>query len=53
MIHIISLLCESIVSLSRASVGLTSFGSHYQPDVRALKQQLHDRKETNGEGKRK
>ncbi len=45
--------CDLLISIAETSLSSASRLGCYQPDVRSLKEQLHDRKETNGEGKRK
>ena len=47
-----SSICD-LFSIAETSLSSASRLGCYQPDVRALKQQLHDRKETDGKIKRK
>ncbi len=44
-----SSVCNLLIWIAQHSLVSTSHAGNYQPDVRRLKQQLHDRKETNGE----
>ncbi len=48
-----SSVCDLLISIAETSLSSASRLGCYQPDVRALKQQLHDRKEKNGEPKYK
>ena len=48
-----SSICDLLISIAETSLSSASRLGCYQPDVRALKQQLHDRKETDGKIKRK
>ena len=45
--------CDLLIWIAEHSLVSTSHAGNYQPDVRALKQQLHDREEKNGEGHKK
>ena len=53
MIFFTSTVCDLLIWIAEHSLVSTSHAGNYQPDVRALKQQLHDRKETNGDVKGK
>lgn len=49
----ISSVCDLLISIAETSLSSASRLGCYQPNVRALKQLLHDRKETKQGGKRK
>ncbi|HCK89130.1 MAG TPA: hypothetical protein DHW39_10040 [Erysipelotrichaceae bacterium] len=48
-----SSVCDLLISIAETSLSSASRLGCYQPDVRALKQQLHDREEKNGKPKYK